>query len=360
MKITDVKWEVFSWPRHSPITNGKHTYTNFSLSVCTIKTDEGVSGIGMITTKHPDLLEFFRDHLIGQDPLNHERLWHDMWVAKLVGRRGMTTRTISTIDMALWDIKGKVCSMPLYKLFGGYRTKLPYYIAGGYYMKDKGLKELAEEMIGFVNMGARAVKMKVGALSFKEDAARVKAVREAVGCDVKVLLDANCAYRYYEAIQFARMVEEYEPFWFEEPVHPDDYEGHKKLAAMTTIPLATGENEYTKYGFRDLINTGAVPILNLDATIMGGYTEFMKVAAMAQAYDIDIAPHGAQEAHIHLTAAIANALIVEYYPDSTNPMATKLFTNPLLPNDDGTISPPDRPGLGFELNYDMLDKHRVQ
>ena len=360
MKITDVKWEIFSWPREKPITNGKHTYTHSSLSVCRVETDENITGIGMISTNHADYLDLFRSHLIGQDPLNHEFLWHEMWVPKLVGRRGMTTRTISVIDIALWDIKGKVASLPLYKLLGGYTTKLPYYIAGGYYVKGKGLKELTDEMAGFVKLGAKAVKMKVGALSFKEDAARVKAVRDAVGEDVKVLLDANCAYRYYDAIQFARMVEEYQPFWFEEPIMPDDLEGHKRLAAMTAIPLATGENEYTKYGFRDIINTGAVPILNADACIMGGYTEFMKVAALAQAYDIDIAPHGPQEAHIHLMAAIPNALIFEYYPDETNPLATQLYNEPLKLNNDGTVSPPDRPGHGFWPNYALLEKYRIK
>jgi len=137
-------------------------------------------------------------------------------------------------------------------------------------------------------MGAKAVKMKVGAVPINEDVARVKAVRAAIGPDIKLLVDANCAYRYYEAIQFAKRIEEFDVFWFEEPVQPDDYEGYRKLAQQTSIPIAGGENEYTKFGFRDLIKEDAVAILNADAKHLGGVTEFMKVAAIAQAHHIDM------------------------------------------------------------------------
>ena len=156
-----------------------------------------------------------------------------------------------------------------------------------------------------VRMGAKAVKMKVGAVPIAEDVARVRVAREAVGPDVKLMVDANCAYRYYEAIQLAKRIEEYDIFWFEEPVAPDDYDGHRKLAQATSIPIATGENEYTRYGFRDLIKHECAAILNADAKILGGVTEFMKVAALAQANDLDIAPHGSQDIHVHLVAAIS-------------------------------------------------------
>jgi L-alanine-DL-glutamate epimerase-like enolase superfamily enzyme len=208
-------------------------------------------------------------------------------------------------------------------------------------------------------MGARAVKMKIGAVPIREDVERVRTVREAIGPEVKLLIDANCAYRYYEAIQLATRVEEYDPFWFEEPVAPDDYEGHRKLAEKTTIPLATGENEYTRYGFRDLIAQQAVPILNADAKILGGVTEFMKVAALAQAYDLDIAPHGAQEIHVHLVAAIANGLILEFYPVRFDRMRTKIYPHPLQLNDDGTVSPPNVPGIGVDVNYEALAPYRT-
>ena len=134
---------------------------------------------------------------------------------------------------------------------------------------------------------------------------------------------------------------------------------HRKLAAVTTIPIATGENEYTRYGFRDLIAQQAVAILNADAVILGGVTEFMKVAALAQAYDLDIAPHGPQEIHIHLVAAISNGLILEFYRDTVNPMWGKVYHHTLRLNDDGTVSPPNVPGIGIEPNYEMLAPYRV-
>ena len=282
-----------------------------------------------------------------------------MWVPKLVGRRGQTTRAISAIDIGLWDLRAKAANLPLYKMLGGFRNRVPTYIAGGYYEEGKGLKELAREMAEHVEWGAKAVKMKVGAVSIQEDVERVKTVRETIGPDIKLMVDANCAYRYYEAIQFARRVEEFDPFWFEEPIAPDDYDGNRKIASHTTIPLATGENEYTRYGFRDLINTGAVPILNADAMILGGVTEFMKVAALAQAHDLDVAPHGAQEIHIHLVAAIANGLILEFYPKRMDPMWGKIYQDTLTLNDDGTVSPPEVPGIGIEPRYDTLERFRV-
>lgn len=361
MKITDISTESYSWPRLKPISNGKHTYTHAGLGLVKIQTDAGVTGIGLGSTSGigKATIEHLKPLLIGEDPIDVERLWHKMWVPKLVGRRGITTRAISALDIGLWDLRAKVAGLPLYKLLGGYRDRVPTYIAGGYYVDGKGLEELAAEMASYVQMGARAVKMKVGAVPIPEDVARVQAVRQAIGPGVKLLVDANCAYRYYDAIRLAQRIEEFDVFWFEEPVAPDDYEGMRKLAAQTSIPIASGENEYTRYGFRDLINTQAVPILNADAKVLGGITEYMKVAALAQAYDLDIAPHGSQDVHVHLVAAIANGLILEYYPHEFDPMWGKTYRTTLRLNDDGTVSPPEAPGIGIDPNYEALAPYRV-
>src|SRR3954467_10074178 len=343
MKLTDVTTETYRWPRHKPISNGLHTYTHSGLGLIKIHTDEGTMGVGVGSTGEiaKATIEHLKPELIGEDPLDIERIWHKMWIPKLVGRRGMTTRAISGVDIALWDLKAKVCGLPLYKLLGGFRNRMPTYIAGGYYEEGKGLKELQQEMEDNVKLGARAVKMKVGGVPMREDVARVKAVREAIGPDVKLLVDANCAYRSYEAIQFAKRIEEFDIFWFEEPVAPDDYEGHRKLAEKTTIPIATGENEYTRYGFRDLIEHNAASILNADAKVLGGVTEWMKVAALAQAHDLDIAPHGSQDIHIHLVSSISNGLILEFYRDTFDPMWGKIYHHTLRVNADGTVSPPE-------------------
>ena len=361
MKITDIKTALYRWPRPRPITNGKHTYTHTGVCLVAIETDEGISGIG-VGTDRPLVqagVEHFRPMLIGEDPINVERLWEKMWVPKLVGRRGMTTRAISAIDIALWDLRAKVANMPLYRMLGGYRDALPTYVAGGYYEDGKGLKELAAEMVAYVEAGARAVKMKVGAAPIEEDVARVRSVREAVGSGVKLLIDANCAYRAYEAIQLAERIQEYEVFWFEEPVAPDDYAGLRRLSAMTSIPVATGENEYTRYGFRDLIASQGAAILNPDAKVLGGVTEFMKVAALAQAHDLPIAPHGSQDIHVHLLAAIPNGLILEFYPKRFDPMWGRLYEHTITLNEDGTVSPPDAPGIGVEPNFEAIEQYRV-
>lgn len=362
MKITNISTEAYRWPRPKPITNGKHTYTHVAIGLVKIETDEGITGIGLgaKSTIIRTAIEQLKSNLVGQDPLNVERIWHELWVPKLIGRRGMTTRAISAIDIGLWDLRAKVAGLPLYRMLGGFQDRVPTYIAGGYYEEGKGLPELAREMEENVAMGARAIKMKVGALSIREDAERVRVVREAIGPDVKLMVDANCAYKVREAIQLAKRIEEYDPFWFEEPIAPDDYQGHRRLGEVTTIPIATGENEYTRYGFRDLILQGQVPILNADAIICGGVTEFMKIAALAQAFDVEIAPHGPQEIHIHLVAALSNGLILEFYRDTVDPLWGKIYHHTLQLNDDGTVSPPDVPGIGIDPNYATLAQYRIE
>ncbi len=364
MKITDVRTEVFRWPRAVPITNGLYTYTHSGINAIHVDTDEGLSGLGIGASMQdaPEVGAAMTNHLkqvlIGKDPLDTERHWHEMWRPKLVGRRGISTRVISGIDIALWDLKAKIAGMPLYKMLGGFSNKIDTYVAGGYYEEGKGLRELAAEMETNVDLGATAVKMKIGAVPINEDVERVRVVRETVGPNVKVMVDANNAYRHYQAIEFARKAEQYDLFWFEEPVEPDDYAGQREITRATSVPVAAGENEYTRYGFRDMIEHRAVDILQPDALIMGGVTEFMKVAALAQANDLDIAPHGAQEVHVHLVTAISNGLILEYYRDSVDHMHGQIYKD-TLQIEDGRVYAPNRPGLGIELNYEALEPHRI-
>ncbi len=361
IKITKVSVADYEWKRERPITNGLHTYETSDMSIVKIETDAGITGYG-VGRPRPGERQFrdqFLQTLVGKDPTMTEAIWASLWSPKMSGRRGYETRALSSIDIALWDVKAKLAGMPLYRMLGGFRKKIPIYIAGGYYVSGKGHKELQEEMTSYVELGAKAVKMKVGAVPIKEDIERVKAVRQAIGPDVSLLLDANCAYRYYDAIQFIKRAEEYEPFWFEEAVQPDDYEGFAKIAAATSVPLATGENEYTKHGFRDLIATQAIAILNPDARYMGGITEFMKVAAMAQAHGLDIAPHGDQQAHLHLLAAIPNARLLEFYPQKVNAMASGIYLHAPKLNPDGTVDVPEVPGAGLDPNEEVLAPHRI-
>ncbi len=361
MKITDVSIESFEWPRSRPIRNGMFVYTTVRLDIVTIETDQGLKGVGLGgggPAARP-LIESMKAGIVGQDPMNVERIWHQIWVPKLTGRRGTETRVISGIDIALWDLVGKITEQPVYKLLGGFVDRIDVYIAGGYYEEGKGLKELAEEMEGSLEMGARAVKMKIGGEPIAVDVERVRTVREAIGPDIKLMVDANNAYRHHEAIRIAKRIEEYDIYWFEEPCGSDDYEGHASVAAATSIPVATGENEYTRYGFRDLIRHRAAAILQPDANILGGVTEFRKVADLAAAHDLAVSPHGSQDVHIHLVTGIPAGLILEYYRDTVDPMWDRKFKETLKLDSDGMLAPPQKPGFGIEPNYEALEPYRV-
>mgnify|MGYP001171721637 FL=1 len=366
MKITDVTLQNFLWERDKSIRNGKYTYTHSTLFLLNIHTDEGITGIGFglspssgMMNVANGLLEYFKPVLIGKDPFNYRRIWDELWQPKLVGRRGITTRFISWVDIAVWDVIGKKTGKSLHKLLGGFRDRVPAYIAGGYYGEGKGLDGLVAEMEENISLGAKAIKMKIGGVSIREDVDRVRVVRETIGDDVKLMVDANCAYSVREAITIAQKMERYDLFWFEEPISVDDYRGHQRLAQSTTIPIATGENEYTRYGFRDLIAHDAAAIYNADAQILGGITEFMQVAALVASHDLHIAPHGDQEIHIHLVGAIPHGLIVEFYRETVDENRGNIFEEKMQLEHDGYITIPDRPGLGITPNFDFLKKYSV-
>lgn len=358
MKITAVYSRRYRWKKDKPIINGKHTFTHNELNLAVIETDVGITGYG--TSYDVSLVDLFANKLIGQDPLNVERLWEKIWDTKFMGRRGLTTRNISALDMALWDIRSKAAQMPLYQMLGGYSDSIPCYIAGGYYGPDKTILDLQKEMELYISWGARNVKMKVGALSLKEDRDRVKAVREAIGEDIRLMIDANCAYRPYEALEFSRMVEEYRPYWFEEPVMSDDYEGMEEFARKSRIPLATGENEYTLYGFRDLIDKAHPAILNPDACSLGGVTPFVKIAAYAQAHNIALSPHGQQQIHAILDCAVPGVILAEFYPKQYDVNVHRAFLKPVMFDEKtGCIQAPMTPGTGLDVDEQFLTPYRI-
>lgn len=358
MKITSVGSQRYQWKKEKPIQNGTHTFVYNKLNLAVIETDEGITGYGI--SYDVSLVPRLAEKLIGCDPVNVEALWERLWDTKFLGRRGLTTRCISALDMALWDIRSKVSGIPLYQLLGGYRTEIPCYIAGGYYAPDKSILDLQHEMEQYVSWGVRSVKMKIGALSMKEDLARVKAVREAIGEDINLMLDANCAYRAYEALEFSRMAEEYHPYWFEEPVMSDDYEGMAEFAHKSRIPLAAGENEFTLYGFRDLIDRAHPAILNPDAGSLGGITPFVKIAAYAQAHNIALSPHGQQQIHGILCCAVPGVVMAEYYPKQYDANIHRAFRNPLLFDEKtGCIQAPRTLGTGLDIDSEFLKPYRI-
>ena len=359
MKITDVTYESYSWPKQRVFSSGRGRgttkYTATHLCFVYIHTDEGITGVGAGRSVRD--IEILKPVLIGQDPLCHELLWDQMYNGIFRGYKYM--ESISIVDIALWDLKAKVAGLPLYKLLGGMRTRLDCYVAGGYYAEGKTTADLQAEMAEYISWGVKAVKMKVGALTPYEDAMRVKAVREAIGPAAKLLVDANGAWKFNEAIEFAERVEEYFPFWFEEPCAFTDLAGFQRLHAHTGIPLAAGESLAGKYAQRDLIDSGAISFVQPDAVLSGGVTEVMKIGSYADARNIWIAPHGIQQVHVHLNCAMPNATITEFYPPQFDQLVYDAYQHPVTINADGTISPPENPGASFDMVPAVLAPYRV-
>jgi L-alanine-DL-glutamate epimerase-like enolase superfamily enzyme len=262
------------------------------------------------------------------------------------------------IDIALWDLKGKVVGLPLYKLLGGNQRKIPIYGSGGWTSYSE--KELVEEMVAMVESGYSKVKMKVG-VNFgqtpKEDERRVRAVRKALGDSVDLMIDANNVWTRATAIPFAHHLADCHLFWFEEPVLADDIEGLARISSQIHIPVASGEHEYTKYGAKELLTKQAADIIQMDVTKCGGITEWLKIAALTQAWNVPLAPHAMPYAHIHLVSAVPNALILEDLLIQKH--ADETFFIDLPQPKAGFLEIPDKPGLGLELNEKNLHKYNI-
>ncbi len=352
-----------------------------------VETDSGIVGIGEaglgggVTA---DVIgKVLAPLLIGQDPLMIEAHWQKMFAhTRQFGRRGVVMHAMSGIDIALWDIAGKVAKLPVYKLLGACRDRVEAYASGGFYQEGKSADALAGEAEGYRARGFKGMKMKVGRnpstqthlrqllgnaefceVDPSEDMARVAAVRKALGPQAKLMVDVNCAWGPAFAIEMGRAMEPYNLYWIEEPVATDDIEGSVRVADALATPIAGYETEVGLYGFRELISRGAVDIVQLDLAWSGGFSEGRRIAAYAQAHHRMVAPHafaGAVllTASLHFAAAIPNALVLEW-DQNPNPIREELLTEPLKLESDGTVKPPERPGLGIELDRAALDRYRV-
>lgn len=359
LKITDIKYVRMQFPGTTPvrwnsiITSGGGPH---EMAYLEVHTNQGI--IGRSLPKGPSsinrgMISKIRD----ENPFDIERIWDRMYrYDRKPVAKGDFIKAIGSIDIALWDIIGKALNLPVYRVLGGFRKKIKVYAAGGYYEEGKTPFVLAKEMEGYVAEGFRAVKMKVGGAPFREDVDRVRAVRDAIGPDIDLLIDANNKWKAYEAILFGREIQKYNPYWFEEPVEPDDFKGCAEVRQALDMAITAGENEFTIWGARDLIDSGAADILNLDTVKAGGITEYRKIAALASAYHIPVAPHGSPHMAIHLLASTPNALIMETYPkveSSYNPVL------PLYPVEDGYVTVPDIPGLGIDPDPALVRKYLV-
>lgn len=332
-------------------------------AVVRITTDQGLEGIGV--TYHevggPATRELVRrdmaPRLLGRDPLESEALWQEFFhYLRGVGRKGLTFCALSAVDTALWDLKGKIAGMPIWRMLGGNNPRVPVYASGGWtsYSDD----QLVDEMKGMVARGYRIIKMKVGYDGGRQpnrDVARVRKVREAVGPDVRILVDANNAFDAATAVQLANRIREYDITLFEEPVFADDIPGLARFRRGTDIPLATGEHEYTKFGVRDLLLAEAADIVQVDGARVGGYTEMIKCAALTQAWNVKFAPHAMEHIHMNLVAALPNALFLERLL-MFEPVTRGVFKDAPEPID-GHMTVPDLPGIGLRLDMDFIRDH---
>jgi L-alanine-DL-glutamate epimerase-like enolase superfamily enzyme len=314
--------------------------------------------------------------LIGEDPRRISRAWDIMYngsrahfaldrghVFPALGRRGITICGISGIDIALWDILGKSLGAPIHQLLGGKRhDRMPAYASGGWAPADR----IAEELQRFLDIGNfKAVKMRVGSADgdVATSVARVRAAREGLGDKIDIMCDAHGTYTVVEAKRFCDQVKECRIAWFEEPVTADDKRGLAEVRASTDIPISTGESEFTRFDFRDLVELRAADILQPDISIAGGITESMRIEALCSAWQLRFAAHiwgGATTfaAGLHVSAVASTAFILEY-SCGANPLLHEL-ANENFTAVDGMIEIPDRPGLGITINEDFVREYSVK
>jgi len=368
MKITSVKVWVTRIPLEREIGISSKRINARDHTIVNIETDEGITGLGYTWGYQSSLVtgeciaNILVPLIIGQDPLSTETLWERMFNnTTQVGRKGLLLRAMSAVDIALWDIKGKKQELPLYRLLGGSQRDIPVYASGGYYHRgDNDLEQLADEMGRYVEEGYEAVKMKIGGISLRKDVERVRVVRETVGEFVSIMLDANGAWHdSFSAIAACRAFKEFAPSWIEEPLPPDQYSASARVAAETDIPIAGGEQEYTRWGFAQLIQSNAVDVIQPNATVAGGITEWMKIASLASSAGASLAPHGNPYIHVHLAAAYSNAMIIEYFEPGEKIKVIGELMEDLVEPSRGFIHPSERPGLGITLNEEMRDKYTI-
>jgi D-galactarolactone cycloisomerase len=371
MKITSVRTHVLEAKLSQPFAYSRAWYDTRTAMVVEIETDTGLTGWGECygpARMTAAVVQSVAPWLIGEDPLRTDVLWQTIY-ARLRdhGRKGVVIQGLSGIDIALWDIKGKHFGIPAYRLLGGpVRTEVQAYATGLYRRKSGDpLQYLAEETAGYAAEGFKAVKLKVG-FGVEEDASVTRAVREAIGAGVGLMVDANHAFDATAAIRLGRMIEQHDIGWFEEPVPPEDLVGYRAVKASLSIPIAGGECEFTRYGFRDLLVSRAVDIVQPDTCAAGGLSECKKIADMSEAFGVRYNPHVwgtgiAIAASLQLLAVLPSHTPTSLAPvepmlefDRTeHPIRQALLTRP-IEHVHGTVCVPDGPGLGIEIDREAL------
>ena len=340
-------------------------------------TDEGIYGTGEVGAwGYLDgcvgILKKMEGYLIGQDPFRIEHHWNYLY-RSMYFRGSILMSALSAIDIALWDIKGKALDMPVYKLLGGaHRKFVTPYATGLYFTKEEGdfITPAVDEAHRYKELGFEGIKMKI-ALKRRDELERVTAVREAIGDDVELMVDANHGYSLYDAHWFAKEFEKIGISWFEEPISPHDLKGYADLRTKTSIPLAGGENSFTRYAFRDIIDSRAMDIIQPDLCCCGGITEVMKISTLAEAGGTTLMMHvWGSAVGLHAALQVMAALppaphswkpapMWMEYEQTESPFREQLVFEPVR-REAGKVFIPDRPGLGFTINEAIIEKYRVK
>ena len=376
--IKKVTCHVVAAPVERPFTSSRGwLYKTRGSCIVEIETADGIVGwgecYGPSAVAKAYIETQFAPRIIGRDAFDVEVIWEDLYNRiKDYGGRGMATSALSGIDIALWDIIGKSCGKPIHKLIGGaYRTEVTAYATGLYFIDmDRLIEEAVEEANEFVGNGFVAIKMKIGLGSPKLDIERVAAVRKAIGDDVRLMVDANHCFTVPQAIRIGRELEKLNVEWFEEPISPEDVDGYVEVTRSLDMAVAGGENEFTRWGFRDLVVRKAMDIIQPDVCAAGGISECRKIATLASAHGVECIPHAWGSA-IGLAATLHFLAALPDQPPSFRPMPPLLeleqCENPFrdllsvepIVQQGGKVQIPTGAGLGIEINRSVLDRYRV-
>ena len=386
MKISSIKSHVLRYELDKELGYSQQYYKHRTAHLVEIETDEGITGWGEcfgpgnIALANKYIVEkVIQPLIIGEDPINKEYIWHKVYnLLRDSGQKGMPIQALSGIDIALWDILAKKAKLPLYQLLGGKtNSKIPVY-GYGMMLQKKSVEELCElfkkEANQIKEKNFKAMKMKVG-LGPKEDLKLVSAVREVIGNDFKLMVDANHAYNKNDALYVGRGLDEMEIYWFEEPVAPEDYDGYKELKEKLKTNIAGGEAEFTKYGWNELIKNNCIDIAQPEVCGLGGITEYLKVSALAQSNFIPIVNHVWGSAlsvavNLHLLTSLPDMpgglfptkSMLEFDTTEKNIFITDLAEEKFsildqVKDKDGFASPLENIGIGINPKKDFIKEY---
>src|SRR6478672_386291 len=357
IKITGIETDLLRLPPAPFTGDAIHDFGAAAGGVVLrVLTDAGITGwgysnFGMIEGGPrvvQTILEYeIKPVLIGQDPAFPKKIRADLWrTLEYQGVQGVTQFAMSVVDIAVWDILGKAAGLPVYKMLGAVRQSMPVYAMCGWYRpNDKDHSQYKRTINETLEIGYRAFKVKVGKFGIDDDAERIEVGFKTAGKGIRIMVDANQAYNRVEALQRGRVYQQLGCFWYEEPLVPHDHEGYAELAAALDMRVATGENEYNKHAFMDLLLKKGADVVQPDNRRAGGPTEWMEIAAIADGFGVELASHGGGATNMNILCAIPNAI----YMESSGKQ--KLVN--------GEALAPDAPGMSSEPAADFIAKHKV-